>query len=107
MFLALINIVFATNSEIVGVWVDSYNNYDEYKADGTYVGFNIDNNKKYIGVTGKYKIESDKIIITFTTSESCKVNVGDIESIRYTIKDNQLIYIDNKGKVINKLKRVK
>ena len=66
MFLALINIVFATNSEIVGVWVDSYNNYDEYKADGTYVGFNIDNNKKYIGVTGKYKIESDKIIITFT-----------------------------------------
>jgi hypothetical protein len=75
--LFLTSIVFASNSELVGVWVDSKHNYYEFKADGTFDGFDMAENKKYVGVSGTYKIEDNKIIITFTKSENCKLHVGE------------------------------
>ncbi len=102
----LAHTAFSLNSDIVGVWIDTDGNYYDFRKNGAFYGYNMEGQKKIVGVAGTYKVVEQSIIITIKKSKSDKINPGDMEEIPFEIKNGLLIFFES-GKELNRLKKVK
>ena len=90
---------------LVGVWVDDHDNYQEFKSNGDFIGFNMDGETRQVGVKGKYQTKGNCLTITFVESKNCKVKPNQKHKAEYRITGNQLI-LKTPGDQPNKFERV-
>jgi hypothetical protein len=106
VFIFSSNMSFSSDSDLVGVWADTYGNYYDFQKDGAFYGYNMVGEEKFIGAIGTYRVVKQSLIINIKESQNDKINPGDMPEIQYEIKNGLLIFIES-GQEVNRLKKVK
>ena len=81
VFIFSSNMSFSSDSDLVGVWADTYGNYYDFQKDGAFYGYNMVGEEKIIGAIGTYRVVKQSLIINIKESQNDKINPGDMPRV--------------------------
>lgn len=97
------------NLEIQGVWCQTKGPEDifSFTKDGEFEAFNLVNDGKLMGFSGKYSVSGNQLTLIIFSSENCKVSESTKETTYFKISKDTLCFLSKKGDVLSSYAKAK